>query len=64
MRKGQRIQKNRPEPCSRQMLKEFASVLATAKVVCLKELQRPGGKKLPAREFLAGHPIKEKELLE
>ena len=33
------------------------------KVVCLKELQRPGGKKLPAREFLAGHPIKEKELL-
>lgn len=34
------------------------------KVVCLKELQRPGGKKLPAREFLAGHPIKEKELLQ
>lgn len=38
-------------------------VAGDGKVVCLKELQRPGGKKLSAREFLAGHPIKEKEQL-
>ncbi len=32
-------------------------------IVCLEELQRPGGKKLKAREFLAGHSIKENEVL-
>ncbi|NBV37961.1 MAG: methionyl-tRNA formyltransferase [Verrucomicrobia bacterium] len=32
-------------------------------VLVIKSLQKPGGKMLPVREFLAGHPVKEGEVL-